>query len=175
MNWLSILKIAGPAFVVAFVGWMLFSFGSSHGQHLVQAKWDAQKAVDAEALIAEKANNERDETAHRAEDRKIADELVAAKETASAAIADARASTGQLRNDQAKRELVYRTQAEAGAVERANLASHAAELDRALTEGVGLVQELNATLELRDGQIRGLAAQIRNDRQLIEGTSSDGK
>ena len=173
--WLKILKFGLPVLLVLGIGWWVYSLGSAAGQASVQAKWDHQKQVDADAVKAEKDRIAKDETAHRAEDRKISDELVTAKETAAAAIADARTATGKLREDSSRRESVYRAQAEAGAVERANLASHAAQLDRALTEGVGLVQELNATLELRDGQIRGLAAQIRNDRQLIEGSTTDGK
>lgn len=175
LNWLTLLKYGAPALLLAGVGYGIYHSGSNHGKAVVQAQWDKQKAADAKMVEAEKAKNQKDETAHRAEDRKISDELVAAKEKAAAGnSANELALAGRLR-DSDKRAALYRAQAEAGAVERANLASHAAELDRLLSESLGLLEEGRLLVELRDGQIRGLAAQIRNDRQLIEGSTTDGK
>ena len=170
LPWSKILKIGLPILAVIATLWYVFSLGSDHGKSEIQGKWDAQKQVDAKALAAEKKKIASDEALHRANDRKISDELASIKQTTAGDVARIRGESALRLQDSAKREYLYRRQAEAGAVERANLASYAAQLDRSLSEGIGLVEELQATLELRDGQIRGLAAQINNDRQLITGS-----
>lgn len=175
ISWLKILKFGLPAIALGLTIWWVYSLGSSHGMAEVQAKWDAQQKADDILTAAIQKQNAIDEANHRAKDREISDELVAAKEQAAAGIAaNQRAAAERLRSSNA-RASVYRAQAEAGAVERANLASHAAELDSLLSESLGLLEEGRLLVELRDGQIRALAAQITNDRQLIEGSASDGK
>lgn len=170
--WVKLLKFGLPVFLVLMVGWYVYSLGSSHGEAVVQAKWDEQKKADAKMVEEEKARIAKDETAHRAEDRRISDELVAAKEQTSVRNAANDRRTAERLRSSNERAAMYRSQAEAGAVERANLASHAAELDRLLAESLGLLEEGRLLIELRDGQIRGLAAQINNDRQLISGQST---
>lgn len=170
--WLKILKYGLPALLLGLAIWWAYSLGSSHGKAVVQADWDAQKKLDEKLVEAIKTQNQKDEEAHRAEDRRISDELVAAKEQAAAGnAANDRVAAERLRNSE-QRAALYRSQAEAGATERANLAGHAAELDRLLAESLGLLEEGRLLIELRDGQIRGLAAQINNDRQLISGQST---
>lgn len=66
-----------------------------------------------------------------------------------------------------ERASIYQRQSEAGAVERRNLADHAARLDRSLEEGRHLVQELGATLRQRELEIGVLSSQIQADRQLL--------
>ena len=67
-----------------------------------------------------------------------------------------------------QRAKVYQRQAEGGATECRSLASHAARLDNSLEQGRQLVEELRATVRLRDGQIIELSNQIRADRKLLE-------
>lgn len=67
-----------------------------------------------------------------------------------------------------QRATVYRNQAKAGEVERENLATHAAQLDKTLTEGQQVVRELRSGIELRDNTIEKLIAQLKNDRKLLE-------
>lgn len=168
----TILKYGAPLLVAIGLVWGIYHLGSNHGEATIQAKWDHQKQVDADFVKTERAKLAVKEDAHAAQDRKISDDLAQAKINSVAAVAAARADTDRLRSDGAKREAVYRADAEGSATQRANLASYAAQLDRSLATGVGLVEELQATVELRDGQIRGLAAQINNDRQLISGQST---
>lgn len=52
-------------------------------------------------------------------------------------------------------------------VSQANLASHAARLDRSLEEGRRMVAELSATLRQRDDQLRAVSKQLENDRSLF--------
>lgn len=172
MSWTLALKIFGPIITVGLFIWLVFSIGSDVGASKVQKQWDKQKAADAAMVEKAKTQNAADEAAHREQDRRISDELVAAKEKAAAGnSANELALAGRLR-DSDKRAALYRSQAEAGAVERANLAGHAAELDRLLSESLGLLEEGRVLVELRDGQIRALASQINNDRQLISGQST---
>ena len=61
----------------------------------------------------------------------------------------------------------YQRLAKGGAVEQANLASHAARLSRSLKEGRRMVAELSATLRQRDYQLRAVSKQLENDRSLF--------
>ncbi|UWJ04310.1 putative Rz/Rzl spanin protein [Escherichia phage vB_EcoS_Uz-1] len=67
-----------------------------------------------------------------------------------------------------RRASVYKRQAEAGTLECRSLASHAARLDNSLEEGRRLVEELRATVRLRDNQLIELGKQIQADRKLFE-------
>jgi hypothetical protein len=170
LPWTKIFKIGLPILIIAFLIGDAYYIGSKHGKSVVQKKWDNQKQVDADALAFEKEKTDLEEIIHRANDRKISDALVSIKQTANGDIARIRSESAIRLHDTTKRADLYRRQAEAGAVERADLASYAAQLDRSLSEGIELVGELRTTVELRDGQIRELAAQINNDRQLITGS-----
>lgn len=170
--WLKILKYGLPAIVLGLAIWWVYSTGSKHGRAEIQTKWDTQKKHDQKMVEQEKKKIAQDEQAHRTKDREIASELADLKADHAGNIARIRGDAVIRLRDSEQRASLYRSQAEAGAVERANLASHAAQLDRALSKGIELVDELQATVELRDGQIRQLASQIRNDRQLISGQSN---
>jgi hypothetical protein len=168
--WGKILKIGLPILAVGLLLWYVFSFGSDHGKSVIQEKWNAEKLIDAKVLADTKKKIASEEAIHRANDRKISDELVSIKQTATGNIARIRTDFALRLQNNSERANLYRRQADAGAIERANLAGYAARLDQSLSEGIELVEELQATVELRDGQIRGLAAQINNDRQLITGS-----
>ena len=170
LPWTRILKIGAPILGVILLLWYVFSLGSDHGKFVIQEKWNVQKQIDAKALADEKKKIASNEAAHRNKDRKISDELASIKKTSVGDIARIQGESTLRLRESSQREYLYRRQADSGAVERANLASYAAQLDRSLSEGIGLVEELQATLELRDGQILGLAAQINNDRELIIGS-----
>lgn len=65
----------------------------------------------------------------------------------------------KLRQSEA-RASIYRSQASSSESERRSLASHAAKLDRCLTEGQQVVRELRSTVELRDKQIKLLGDEL---------------
>lgn len=175
-NWLRLLPYLGAVLAVLGLVFGIYSVGSNHGKAVIQAKWDHQKKIDAKFVDKEKAKIALKEQAHSQTDRKISDELSQIKETAAA---DKARIAGQLAlslRDSAERKALYRAASEGPAIERERLASHAAELDRNLTEGVSLVEELRGTIEVRDGQLKALGAQILNDRQLINGSGdTDGQ
>ena len=107
------------------------------------------------------------EAQNRVQNQRNSDEL-AEKETAHAAtlarLSAEYAGRMQLSEQRASR---YQRQAQGGAVEQANLARHAAELDRAVEEGRRLVAELATTLRQRDDQLRAVSQQLINDRNLF--------
>lgn len=174
INWIKLLPYIGA--ILAFVGfeYAVYHFGSNHGKSVVQADWDHQKKVDAEFVAKEKIRIAADETKHNDQDRKISDDLATLKQNNVALVATIRGDTALRLQDHARRESVYRVASEGSATERANLASYASQLDRTVAEGIGLVEELQATVAVRDGQIEALASQIVNDRQLIESGNTDG-
>ena len=164
-------KVGASGFIMA----VIFMMGHCSGSQNVQNKWNKEKLADASLVQKEKTIIQKDEAVSRTNDREIANELAEIKASAAADVARIRGKSAiRVRNSE-QRTAMYRAASEGGAVERANLASYASQLDRALAEGVGLVDELRSTLEVRDGQIRGLAAQIVSDRQLINGSGeADG-
>lgn len=55
-----------------------------------------------------------------------------------------------------------------------NLADYTARYDRVITEGIDLVRELRATLELRDNQLKQLGLQLKN-LGVTDGNSAETK
>lgn len=72
----------------------------------------------------------------------------------------------QLSNERAER---YRKQVQSCSGESKRLAEHAANLDRKLTEGIGLVEELSTIIKLRDEQLEYLIKVRQADRELVNG------
>lgn len=176
MNWMlvgKIFKIAAPILLVLAVGYIVWAAGSHRGQDLVQAKWDKEREQRAKARAKEKADIAKAEELHQKKDEEIVNALVQLQTNEARDIARINGELAIRLRDSELRGERYRSASEGSATERSRLASHAAELDRALAEGVGLVDELRTTLEVRDGQLRSLGAQIQADRQLISGNGSE--
>lgn len=157
-----------PLAVLGGAGWWCYSSGLDTGKTEIQAKWDADKAKRDQAEAALKARYADEEKKHAQESATAA----AALDAASAAHAK---ELDALRDDYARsvqrsdaRAAIYQRQAQAGAVECGDLASHTAELDRSLEAGRSLVGELRATLELRDQQLVQVGQQLTADRKLLE-------
>ncbi len=168
-----LLKVGVP--LLGFAGLLSASYflGSSHGEARIQKEWNAQKDADAKLVQDEKDKLAYQEAAHREQIRKVDYALVEIATNNAANIARINSESALRLRDSEQRASVYRAASEAGATERANLASYAAQLDRSLTEGIGLVDELRTTLAVRDGQIQAIGAQLQADRQLISGTVSN--
>lgn len=164
------LRYGLPILALILVIWYVFSLGSKHGEANVQAKWDQQKKLDSQHIQSEQEKITKQEAQHRTNDRKISDELAKIKANEAGTIARIRGEYALRLQDSESRSSVYRVASEGGSSERAGLASYAAELDRSLSEGISLVEELQATLEVRDGQVKALSSQIINDRELINGS-----
>ena len=170
ISW-EITKRVGPwlALIVsmALTGYMLWGAGFDSGSQSVQAKWDAEKETHRRAMDVLQDKYANLEAQNRIQNQRNSDEL--AEKEKSHALTLARlnveyAGRMQLSEQRANR---YQRQAQSGAIEQANLARHAAELDRAVEEGRRLVAELAATLRQRDDQLRAVSQQLINDRKLL--------
>lgn len=65
------------------------------------------------------------------------------------------------------RSAIYQRKATASEAERRSLADHTARLDKALTEGIRLVEELSGTIRLRDEQLRFIGKYLEDTYKLI--------
>lgn len=138
------------------------------GAASVQVKWDEQVKEHNEAMDVLKKHYATAEEAHRTENRRISYELSEARRTHEVDLANARVDYERRLQSSSARSVVYQRQAEAGALECRDLASHASRLDSSLEEGRSLVRELRTTLGLRDRQVKALSDQINNDRELTK-------
>lgn len=157
----SIILLAASA---AFICWRVYEAG----QHSVQTKWDAQKRLDEQAINKAKGENDALSRQHKYEVELLQARLKTANESYQASLDSiTNQYTARLQQSE-QRAKVYQRQAKGGATECRSLASHAARLDNSLEQGRQLVEELRATVRLRDGQIIELSNQIRADRKLLE-------
>ena len=159
--------ILGMALML-FLGSKLYDFVYDRGADSVQVQWDADKQEHAEAITLLKQVYEQKEEAHRAENRRISNELSQANLDHANALAAVYLDYTQRLHNVEQRAAIYQRQAQGGAVECRDLASHASRLDSTLEEGRSLVRELRETLGLRDRQLQSLSEQIRNDRALFK-------
>lgn len=158
--------------VVIFVFSMTLAFvyilGYSKGYDKVYVRWTQEqnqaRSIHEERLIDLATQLE----SHRQKQQDNALALKQARELHEAIIIEQRGTYEQRLLQAERRAAIYQRQAQDGAAARRNLASHAAELDRALEEGIHLVGELESTLRLRDRQVIQLGNQLLSDRKLLE-------
>lgn len=157
----SIILMAASA---AFICWKCYEAGKQS----VQSKWNEQKLLDERAIAKLKGENDALSRQHMFEVGQLQARLQTAKQSYEATLDSITSQyAGRLQQSE-NRAKVYQRQAEGGASECRSLASHAARLDSSLEQGRQLVEELRATVRLRDGQIIELSNQIRADRKLLE-------
>lgn len=138
------------------------------GKQSVQKEWDKQSTTYAMQLKTLQDKLKQEQADYNTKTEELSHDLSMAEQAHADRIAAVRAEYGQRLHDSESRAAIYQRQAAAGSTTCADLAGHAAELDRSLAEGVGLVEELRRTLELRDAQNRALGQQIRNERSFLE-------
>lgn len=142
--------------------------GFREGAASVQVQWEQDtKNYETEITRLQKLYAEKEEQ-HRTENKRIAYELSQANQEHAVRIATLESDYARRLQLSSNRASIYQRQAEGGAIECRDLASHASRLDASLEEGRSLVRELRATLGLRDQQLKALSDQIRNDRKLQE-------
>lgn len=161
LPWIVIIALAGS------IIWWVNNSAYNRGALSIQSQWDKEKEAHHKAIDALQDKYANLEAQARIQNQRNSDEL--AEKEKSHALTLARlnveyAGRMQLSEQRANR---YQRQAQGGAVEQANLARHAAELDRAVEEGRRLVAELAATLRQRDDQLRAVSQQLINDRKLL--------
>lgn len=154
--------------LVATLAVAIFFLGSNSGAKSVQEKWDAHEKERELALDKEISKQNALSRQHSYEVGVLTNRLKEATtsyETTISTITDN--YTSRLQQSE-KRASVYQRQANTGAIECRSLASHAAQLDSSLEQGRQLVEELRATIRLRDNQLTILGSQIQADRKLLE-------
>jgi len=161
--------------VLGWIGWTSFTERyREEGRAEIQALWDAQKENDRRAREEVQGKLAAAEQNHRQKVEELTDALSESEKRHQAELAAARLSYERQLQLSATRADIYHRQAQGNAAEQARLASHAARLDRAVTEGIEVVQGLTATLRQRDESLILLGKQIQADRELLE-EIPDGK
>lgn len=177
LSWLNVFKVGLPILALLGIAFWLFSWGLEEGRADVQAQWDQDKLQHQAVIEAFKAELEHKEAVNREQSRQIAEQLASVEADHARSVSALHAGFAvRLRNSE-DRATVYQRMSEAGTAERSDLASHAAELDRALEEGRLLVGELRSTLVQREQQLRLVGEQLLADRRLINtepGTENTG-
>ena len=170
VTWEIVKKLAPWILATLVIGsliWWVSHTSYVAGQRDIQEQWDAERATYKKAMDILKDQYATLEGKVRIENQRNSDEL-AQKETAHAvALAQLNAEYAGRMQFFEQRANRYKRQAQGGAVEQANLARHAARLDRSLEEGRRMVAELSATLRQRDDQLRAVSKQLENDRSLF--------
>ena len=170
VTWEIVKKLAPWILATLVIGsliWWVSHTAYVVGQRDTQEQWDAERATYKKAMDTLKDQYATLESKVRIDNQRNSDEL--AEKELSHAVILARlnseyAGRMQLAEQRANR---YRRQAKGGTVEQADLASHAAKLDRAVEEGRQLVAQLATTLRQRDDQLRAVSQQLINDRNLL--------
>lgn len=157
--------------LVAAIGltyWQTYRLGSHAGKSSVYAEW-AVETEQREATI-NKLQGKFDllQLQHRAKEEELTHELALSNARLENELSRIGSEYAGRLQQSDKRADVYQRQARGSALEQERLARHAAELDRSLEEGRGLVRELGETLRQREVTIRALGGIILNDRTLLE-------
>lgn len=161
------LIVAGMLVFDLLVCFGIYTAGSHSGAASVQKLWDADKAKQNEALKKLNDTYAQLQRDHQKTVQGLTHDLTQANQDHAVAVAAVHAKHASQLRDSERRTDRYRLQAQAGSDSCGSLASHAARLDGSLTAGVELVEELRATLVLRDNQLKALGTQLMTDRSLI--------
>ena len=170
VTWEIVKKLTPWILAILVIGsliWWVSHTSYVAGQRDIQEQWDADRATYKKAMDTLKDQYATLESKVRIDNQGNSDELAEKEKSHALTLArlnDEYAGRMQLSEQRASR---YQRQAQGGAIEQANLARHAAELDRAVEEGRRLVAELAATLRQRDDQLRAVSQQLINDRSLL--------
>ena len=169
-QWDLVKRVAPWALLaVSILGtvWYIYDAGVDSGSRQVQAKWDDEKTTYKKAMDTLRDQYATLEAKARIDNQRNSDELAEKEKSHAVALVELRREYNGRLLQSDKRASYYQRLAKGGAVEQANLASHAARLDRSLEEGRRMVAELSATLRQRDEQLRAVSKQLENDRSLF--------
>lgn len=157
------LAVIATVVLLAFGGFFLYSSGKA----AVQKDFDAYKS--AQKIEYEKLQGKYDvlSAQHKTQSEQNTKDLQNANQAHETALSANAVEYGKRLLASEARARVYQRQAEAGAAQCGDLASHAARLDATLEEGRYLVRDLRATLEQRDDTIRILGKELISTRNLI--------
>ena len=170
VTWEIVKKLAPWILATLVIGsliWWVSHTSYVAGQRDIQEQWDAERATYKKAMDTLKDQYATLEAKARIDNQRNSDELAEKEKSHAVALVELRREYDGRLLQSDKRASYYQRLAKGGAVEQANLASHAARLDRSLEEGRRMVAELSATLRQRDDQLRAVSKQLENDRSLF--------
>ena len=170
VTWEIVKKLAPWILATLVIGsliWWVSHTSYVAGQRDIQEQWDAEKATYKKATDTLRDQYATLEAKARIDNQRNSDELAEKEKSHAVALVELRREYDGRLLQSDKRAGYYQRLAKGGAVEQANLASHAARLDRSLEEGRRMVAELSATLRQRDDQLRAVSKQLENDRSLF--------
>ena len=170
VTWEIVKKLAPWILATLVIGsliWWVSHTSYVAGQRDIQEQWDAERATYKKAIDTLRDQYATLEAKARIDNQRNSDELAEKEKSHAVALVELRREYGGRLLQSDKRASYYQRLAKGGAVEQANLASHAARLDRSLEEGRRMVAELSATLRQRDDQLRAVSKQLENDRSLF--------
>ena len=170
VTWEIVKKLAPWILATLVIGsliWWVSHTSYVAGQRDIQEQWDAEKATYKKAMDTLRDQYATLEAKARIDNQRNSDELAEKEKSHAVALVELRREYDGRLLQSDKRASYYQRLAKGGAVEQANLASHAARLDRSLEEGRRMVAELSATLRQRDDQLRAVSKQLENDRSLF--------
>ncbi|MFA5386818.1 MAG: hypothetical protein WC322_00265 [Candidatus Paceibacterota bacterium] len=124
-------------------------------------------AARASASLKQIEKNVAKKETHATASTENASELLQNLERRAAAATRRAADADRLRLDAERRAATYRAMSESGGADCSALADRTAALDRSLAKGLGVVAELQGTVERRDAEVAALMRQIQADRALM--------
>ena len=170
VTWEIVKKLAPWILATLVIGsliWWVSHTSYVAGQRDIQEQWDAERATYKKAMDTLRDQYATLEAKARIDNQRNSDELAEKEKSHAVALVELRREYDGRLLQSDKRASYYQRLAKGGAVEQANLASHAARLDRSLEEGRRMVAELSETLRQRDDQLRAVSTQLKNDRSLF--------
>ena len=170
VTWEIVKKLAPWILATLVIGsliWLVSHTSYVAGQRDIQEQWDAERATYKKAMDTLRDQYATLEAKARIDNQRNSDELAEKEKTYAVALVELRREYDGRLLQSDKRASYYQRLAKGGAVEQANLASHAARLDRTVESGRRLVAELSETLRQRDEQLQAVSKQLENDRSLF--------
>lgn len=146
---------------------LVYKVGKLNGVAEVTREWVADNALRDAAMNQLRGEYDVLQANHKQRVGALTLELQTSQSEYEAALLRDRATHAERLQLATSRSDVYQRQARGSAVEQERLARHAAELDRTLEEGRGLVREFRETLRQRDITIKALTGIIAADRTLL--------
>lgn len=153
--------------VLIGAGTYLYQRGYSSGSKYVQNQWDRDKDKIKIQMLELQAqyNLEKEQFVNEKEDelRELKKKMAEQEEI----LASANAAYADKLQQSEDRSAIYQRKAASTEAERRSLAAHTARLDKALTEGIRLVEELAGTLKLRDEQLKYIGKYLKDTYALL--------
>lgn len=166
--YISLIKYVGIPLAVAGGLYFIYASGYNNGVGAVEAEREADRQAQALVVAELKGQMAQKEKEHDAETARIRDDLQSREAAYAADVTRLRSDYAVRLRDSEQRASRYRALAETGPDQCRSLASYTAQLDGSIVEGRSVVEELRATIELRDAQLRLVGSQLLSDRQLYE-------